>query len=126
MPRGLHRRNRKDVNEALQSELDGNVERATLGPGLPRCDHIAAICCAFDISVVRVRRIAQKGGKYLAGGFDKAVGLSRIPPANRYVIVQFENMDKAKAWYEGGQRELERTVASKYADFRVIAVEGAN
>jgi hypothetical protein len=29
-------------------------------------------------------------------------------------------------WYEGGQRELERTVASKYADFRVIAVEGAN
>ena len=68
----------------------------------------------------------EAGGKYLAGGFDKAVGLSGIPPANRYVIVQLENMDKAKAWYEGGQRELERTVASKYADFRVIAVEGAN
>ena len=45
----------------------------------------------------------EAGGKYLAGGFDKAVRLSGIPPANRYVIVQCENMDKAKAWYEGGQ-----------------------
>jgi uncharacterized protein (DUF1330 family) len=77
-----------------------------------------------------LKTMKEAGGKYLVGGFDKAVGLSGIPPANRYVIVQFENMDKAKAkakaWYEGGQRELERTVASKYADFRVIAVEGAN
>jgi hypothetical protein len=51
-------------------------------------------------------------GKYLAGGFEKAVGLSGIPPAKRYVIVEFDNMDKAKGWYEGGQREHERASAA--------------
>ena len=76
---------------------------------------------------VGVRRIAQKGGKYLAGGFDKAVSSFAFrQPIATSLSRRFENMDKAKAWYEGGQRELERTVASKYADFRVIAVEGAN
>jgi uncharacterized protein (DUF1330 family) len=73
-----------------------------------------------------LKSLKDASAKYLAGGYDKAVGLSGMPPANRYVIVQFDNMDKAKAWYDGGQRELERTVGSKYGDFRIIAVEGVN
>ena len=112
-----------------------------LGAGAVQVLHAQAKPPAYLVAEVNVRDKAgyekeflpptlktmkEAGGKYLAGGFEKAVGLSGIPPANRYVIVEFDNMDKAKGWYEGGQRELERTVGSKYADFRVIAVEGAS
>ena len=112
-----------------------------LGAGAVQVLHAQAKPPAYLVAEVNVRDKAgyekeflpptlktmkEAGGKYLAGGFEKAVGLSGIPPANRYVIVEFDNMDKAKGWYEGGQREHERTVGSKYADFRVIGVEGAS
>jgi uncharacterized protein (DUF1330 family) len=112
-----------------------------LGAGAIQALHAQAKPPAYLVAEVNVRDKAsyekeflpptlktmkEAGGKYLAGGFEKAVGLSGIPPANRYVIVQFDNMGKAKDWYEGGQRELERTVGSKYADFRIIGVEGAS
>ena len=39
-------------------------------------------------------------------------------------ILQFANMDAAKAWQDGGGRDIQEKVGSKYADFRVYAVEG--
>jgi hypothetical protein len=45
-------------------------------------------------------------------------------PANRVAILQFENMDKVKAWYDQGGGDIERKVGDKYATFRVFAVEG--
>jgi len=67
--------------------------------------------------------IKESGGKYIAGGFNKAVGLSGSPPANRVVLVQFPDMDAVKAFY-AKEHQLEADVGSKYASFRVIGIEG--
>jgi uncharacterized protein (DUF1330 family) len=68
--------------------------------------------------------IADHGGKYVAGGYDKTVSFSGAPLPNRVGILQFANMDVAKAWQDGCGRDIQEKVGSKYADFRVFAVEG--
>jgi uncharacterized protein (DUF1330 family) len=68
--------------------------------------------------------IADHGGKYLAGGYDKTLSLSGAEPPNRVVIVQFANMDAVKAWRDQGAMDMENTVGNKYASFRIYAVEG--
>jgi uncharacterized protein (DUF1330 family) len=69
--------------------------------------------------------ISGHGGKYLAGGYNKTVSLVGDPPPNRVVILQFANMDAVKEWQDQGALDMENTVGSKYAKFRVYAVEGA-
>jgi uncharacterized protein (DUF1330 family) len=70
--------------------------------------------------------ISVHGGKYLAGGYDKTVSLVGDPPPNRVVLLQFANMDAVKAWRDQGGEDMENTVGTKYAKFRVYAVEGAS
>jgi uncharacterized protein (DUF1330 family) len=70
------------------------------------------------------KTIADHGGKYLAGGFDKTVSLAGTEPPNRVVLLQFANMDAVKAWRKEGEADLENDVGEKYAKFRVYAVEG--
>jgi uncharacterized protein (DUF1330 family) len=67
--------------------------------------------------------IKESGGKYLAGGFYKAIGLSGAAPPNRVVLIQFPDMDAVKAFYVKEQR-LEADVGNKYANFRAIGIEG--
>ena len=67
--------------------------------------------------------IKEFGGKYLAGGCSKAIGLSGAPPHNRVVLLQFPDMDAVKAFYDKN-KPLETDVGSKYASFRVMALEG--
>ena len=67
--------------------------------------------------------IKEFGGKYLGGGFNKAIGLSGAPPHNRVVLLQFPDMDAVKAFYNKN-RPLEADVGSKYASFRIMAFEG--
>jgi uncharacterized protein (DUF1330 family) len=69
--------------------------------------------------------IADHGGKYLAGGYNKTVSLVGAEPANRVVILEFANMDAVKKWQDEGAMDMENTVGSKYAKFRIYAVEGA-
>ena len=71
------------------------------------------------------KTIADHGGKYLAGGYNKTLSLSGSEPPNRVVILQFANMDAVKAWRTEGEADLENDVGEKYAKFRVYAVEGA-
>ena len=70
------------------------------------------------------KSIADHGGEYLAGGYNKTVSLAGTEPPNRVVILQFANMDAVKAWREEGEADLENNVGNKYASFRVFAVEG--
>ena len=67
--------------------------------------------------------IKESGGKYLGGGFNKAISLTGAPPPNRVVLIQFPDMDAVKAFYvkEG---QLEADVGNKYATFRAIGIEG--
>jgi uncharacterized protein (DUF1330 family) len=80
----------------------------------------------FEENFLKATRkdIADHGGKYLAGGYDKTVSLVGTEPANRVVILQFPNMDAVKAWQDQGAMDMENTVGSKYAKFRMYAVEG--
>ena len=71
------------------------------------------------------KTIADHGGKYLAGGYNKTLSLSGSEPPNRVVILQFANMDAVKAWRTEGEADLENDVGEKYAKFRIYAVEGA-
>jgi uncharacterized protein (DUF1330 family) len=66
-----------------------------------------------------MKDIADHGGKYLAGGYNKTLSLSGAEPPNRVVIVQFANMDAVKAWRDQGAIDMENTVGSKYAKFRI-------
>jgi uncharacterized protein (DUF1330 family) len=69
------------------------------------------------------KQIAEHGGKYIAGGFNKTTAFTGTAP-NRVVILQFENIDKVKAWQDSGARELQEKAGAKYADFQyVLAVE---
>jgi uncharacterized protein (DUF1330 family) len=70
--------------------------------------------------------ILNHGGKYLAGGYNKTEGLVGDPPPNRVVILQFQNMDAVKAWRDQGAEDMENTLGSKYAKFRIYAVEGVS
>ena len=67
--------------------------------------------------------IKEFGGKYLAGGFNKAISLNGSPPPGRVVLLQFPDMDAVKA-YSAKQNQLEADVGNKYASFRAIGIEG--
>jgi uncharacterized protein (DUF1330 family) len=67
--------------------------------------------------------IKESGGKYLAGGFNKAISLFGSPPPNRMALLQFADMDAVKAFYVK-QKQIEADVGNKYASFRVIGIEG--
>lgn len=72
------------------------------------------------------KTIADHGGKYLAGGFNKTMSLAGTEPPNRVVLLQFANIDAVKAWRKEGEADLENDVGEKYAKFRVYAVEGVS
>src|SRR5271154_6779436 len=67
--------------------------------------------------------IKESGGKYLAGGFNKAISMSGSPPPARVVLLQFSDMDTLKA-FNVKQRQLEVEFGSKYGSFRGVGVEG--
>jgi uncharacterized protein (DUF1330 family) len=67
--------------------------------------------------------IKEFGGKYLGGGFNNAVGLSGAPPANRVVLLQFPDMDSAKAFSDKDSPD-QKDVGSKYASFHTMAFPG--
>jgi len=72
------------------------------------------------------RSRARRDGKLTpisAGGFNKTFSISGQPPADRVVILQFENMNKVKAWRDAA-RDAQEKIGSKYASFRTFAVEG--
>jgi uncharacterized protein (DUF1330 family) len=69
------------------------------------------------------KRIADHGGKYLAGGFNKTTTNTGDAPPNRVVVIQYPSVDAVKKWWqEVGEADLKK--AEKFASFRVYAVEG--
>lgn len=80
----------------------------------------------FDNNFLKATKkdIADHGGKYLAGGYNKTLSLLGNPPPNRVVILQFPTIDSVKEWQDQGAMDMENTVGAKYASFRVYAVEG--
>jgi uncharacterized protein (DUF1330 family) len=70
------------------------------------------------------KHIADAGGKYLAGGFEKTTMLIGPPVHNRLVIIQYP--DKAtweKWWKETGDADIKKA-EGKFATFHIYGVEG--
>jgi uncharacterized protein (DUF1330 family) len=69
------------------------------------------------------KSIAEHGGKYLAGGFNKTTTIVGEPPPNRVVVIQYASIEAAKKWFQdAGDAYLKK--AEKFATFRIYAVEG--
>src|SRR6204780_5700460 len=66
--------------------------------------------------------IKEAGGKYLAGGFNKAISLTGSPPPNRVVLLQFADMDALKA-VEAKESQLNTDLGNKYSGFRALGIE---
>jgi len=72
-----------------------------------------------------LKAIADHGGKYVAGGFNKTTTLHGASPPNRVVIVEFESMAKAKAWWDSEDLKAATKIGEKYATLNTFRVEGA-
>jgi uncharacterized protein (DUF1330 family) len=74
-----------------------------------------------------VKTITEQGGKFLARG-GRVVNLEGPAPVSgedkRLTLVEFENMEKARATFASPSYNDVRTVGNKYAKFRIIAAEG--
>jgi uncharacterized protein (DUF1330 family) len=94
-----------------------------LGVGAANVLHAQAKPSGFVLAEIDEANIKETGGKYLGGGFNKAIALTGAAPPNRVVLLQFPDMDAVKAFYvkEG---QLEADIGHKYASFRAIGIEG--
>jgi uncharacterized protein (DUF1330 family) len=104
----------------------------SLGVGVTHSLHAAASPRAYVVNEITVtdeegykkdflpgaqKAIDDNGGKYIAGGFNKTFAITGKPPAERVVILQFENMNKVKAWRDAIRRKR-RLAASTRASAR--------
>lgn len=64
------------------------------------------------------------GGKYIArGGYNET--LEGDWHANRLVILEFESLERAKAWLNSPEYAPARALRHKYARTNMVVVEGA-
>jgi uncharacterized protein (DUF1330 family) len=70
------------------------------------------------------KEIQTGGGKYIVRG-GNPVTLQGTPPASRVVLLQFDSVGKALAWWNSPGRTSAQSVGDKYATTRAFAVEGA-
>ncbi len=68
--------------------------------------------------------VAHFNGKYLARG-GRHETLEGQWPAGRLVILEFESMERAKAWLNSPEYAPARKLRHQYARSRMIVVEGA-
>ena len=64
----------------------------------------------------------KAGGKYIART-EKITSLDGTPP-KRFVIIAFDNVDKAKAWNTSEDQKKVDAIRAKTTKSRVFVVEG--
>ncbi len=67
--------------------------------------------------------IAAYGGKYLARGGRIEV-LEGDWPLNRFVILEFESVERAKQWHESPEYRQARTLRHETTFSKMVVVEG--
>jgi uncharacterized protein (DUF1330 family) len=73
------------------------------------------------------KELDDAGAKIIAGGWDNAVSLVGIPPKNRYVVIQFQNMEALDKWWQGPSGAFVREKLKQYGNvgWRLIAARKA-
>jgi uncharacterized protein (DUF1330 family) len=72
---------------------------------------------------VIAKDIQAAGGKYVVRG-GNPVTLQGAPPASRVAVLQFDSVDKLKAWWSSPGHTSAQAIGDKYATTRAFAVEG--
>ena len=72
-----------------------------------------------------VKAAKDEGGKYLALA-GKTISFQGAPPAPRIAIIQFENLDKAQAYWNAAATKDAYVIGNKYGTIRLFAVEGVS
>ncbi len=67
--------------------------------------------------------ISAYGGKYLASGGRTEV-LEGDWPLNRFVILEFESVERAKQWHESPEYREARALRHETASSKMVVVEG--
>jgi uncharacterized protein (DUF1330 family) len=65
----------------------------------------------------------EASAKFLARG-GKTISLQGAAPAPRVVVIQFDTLDKAQAWWDSPAQKSAVAIGDKYATFRSYLVEG--
>jgi len=73
----------------------------------------------------RAKAIQDAGGKYIVRTGD-SVAVAGQAPAQRILIVQFDDMDKLSAFVDSSAFKDSEDVGERYADIRVYGVEGVS
>jgi len=113
--------------------LAGGVIGATAVNGLHAQGKASGVYAVVDISAINnpdlFKTLIPKTGPATAafGGknvvvSENVVGLDGTPP-NRFVIIAFDGMDKAKAWYASAAQQEVNAIRAKSANSRVFVVE---
>jgi uncharacterized protein (DUF1330 family) len=76
-----------------------------------------------EFAPVVVKAQEAMGGKFLVRGGKTEANLGS-PPAPRVVVVEFDSLDKAQAWWNSQAAKDAFAIGKKYADFRQFIVEG--
>jgi uncharacterized protein (DUF1330 family) len=63
------------------------------------------------------------GGKFIVRG-GKTTTLQGAAPAARIVVIQFDNLDKAQAWWNSPAQKSAQAIGDRYGTFRSYLVEG--
>jgi uncharacterized protein (DUF1330 family) len=74
-----------------------------------------------------VKTITEQGGKFLTRGgrLVNIEGPSHVSSEDkRLTMVEFENMEKARATFASPSYNDVRTIGNQYAKFRIVAAEG--
>ena len=67
--------------------------------------------------------VAAAGGRYLARG-GRTAALEGAPPPSRSVVIEFDSLEAAVAWYEGEAYTAARALREGAATARAYVVEG--
>ncbi len=65
------------------------------------------------------------GGRFIVRGGEVAV-LEGEPPKGRLVVIAFDSMDKAKAWYNSAEYEKLKPIRQRSGNSRTYIVEGTS
>ena len=68
--------------------------------------------------------VAAAGGRYLARG-GRTASLEGAAPPRRSVVIEFDSLEAAVAWYEGEAYTAARALREGAATARAYVVEGA-
>jgi len=75
----------------------------------------------FAPEVVKAQEAS--GGKFLVRG-GKTESQLGASPAPRVIIVEYDSLDKAQAWWNSQATKHAFAIGKEYGDFRQFAVEG--